>query len=152
MTIALESLSPALQTLVQDAKRLYSQHHGSSAAIFCTVAPGRVNLIGEHTDYTGGFVLPLAIDFGTVVYGSGAIVEGETTTGSVIELISSMAPDKVEKLTIDMTSIPSLLLPITTTGPTMSWVLLHSIFRTCHKVPPCPSRLPSLAMYISEEA
>ncbi len=30
-------------------------------------APGRVNLIGEHTDYNDGFVLPCAIDYQTVV-------------------------------------------------------------------------------------
>src|SRR3982751_5670459 len=30
-------------------------------------APGRVNLIGEHTDYNDGFVLPLAIDLECVV-------------------------------------------------------------------------------------
>ena len=34
-------------------------------------APGRVNLIGEHTDYNDGFVLPCAINYGTAVVLSG---------------------------------------------------------------------------------
>jgi galactokinase len=37
--------------------------YGTSPEIFR--APGRVNLIGEHTDYNDGFVMPAAIDFST---------------------------------------------------------------------------------------
>ena len=41
---------------------------GFDAAPSCVVhAPGRVNLIGEHTDYNDGFVLPCAIDYHTLV-------------------------------------------------------------------------------------
>jgi galactokinase len=39
-------------------------------------APGRINLIGEHTDYNGGFVMPCAIDLGIWVVGR--IVDGES--------------------------------------------------------------------------
>ena len=43
----------------------FQQLFGKSSRIFR--APGRVNLIGEHTDYNDGFVMPAAIDFYTLV-------------------------------------------------------------------------------------
>eukprot|EP00545_Synedropsis_sp_CCMP1620_P007495 CAMPEP_0119005926 /NCGR_PEP_ID=MMETSP1176-20130426/2010_1 /TAXON_ID=265551 /ORGANISM="Synedropsis recta cf, Strain CCMP1620" /LENGTH=434 /DNA_ID=CAMNT_0006957785 /DNA_START=41 /DNA_END=1345 /DNA_ORIENTATION=+ len=99
--------SPALQTLVKDAKALYEEKFGSSnGGAYCTVAPGRVNLIGEHTDYTGGFVLPLAIDYSTVVYGSGSVIVSNNNTTSTIELVSKLAPDKVETKTISLDTKP----------------------------------------------
>ncbi len=42
----------------------------SAAPTLAVQAPGRVNLIGEHTDYNDGFVLPCAIDYRTVICGS----------------------------------------------------------------------------------
>lgn len=49
---------------LQDIKNEFEKHYGSSdyRTFF---APGRVNLIGEHTDYNGGYVFPCALDFGT---------------------------------------------------------------------------------------
>jgi galactokinase len=45
-------------------RTLHLARFKAEPAIF--VAPGRVNLIGEHTDYAEGFVMPVAIDFATL--------------------------------------------------------------------------------------
>ena len=46
-------------------RREFEERYGRAPRLFR--APGRVNLIGEHTDYNGGFVLPMAIDRETIV-------------------------------------------------------------------------------------
>jgi galactokinase len=38
-------------------------------SLITAIAPGRVNIIGDHTDYTGGLVLPMAINLATTIVG-----------------------------------------------------------------------------------
>ena len=45
----------------------FEEIYGSSEDAKVYFAPGRVNLIGEHTDYNGGHVLPCALSIGTYV-------------------------------------------------------------------------------------
>jgi galactokinase len=48
----------------EQALQLLLQRFGEVGRVFA--APARVNLIGEHTDYTSGLVMPMAIGFGTL--------------------------------------------------------------------------------------
>ena len=49
---------------ISELKNAFKEAYGVDAdAVY--FSPGRVNLIGEHTDYNGGFVFPCALSFGT---------------------------------------------------------------------------------------
>ena len=50
---------------VQELKDKFKELFGGDGDIHAYFAPGRVNLIGEHTDYNGGHVFPCALTIGT---------------------------------------------------------------------------------------
>ena len=47
---------------VEELARTFARTFGVRQGLRCARAPGRVNLIGEHTDYNGGYVLPMAVE------------------------------------------------------------------------------------------
>ena len=67
---------------------------------FTVIAPGRVNLIGEHTDYNDGFVLPLAIDRGLRIAvrrlaDPRAVLTSDRVAGAIeIDLAGPLAPGR----------------------------------------------------------
>ena len=73
-----------IATLVQAAVRAFTARFGGVPR-WLAVAPGRVNLIGDHTDYTGGFALPMAIDRHVVIAGAPAGVAPGPGSGSGAE-------------------------------------------------------------------
>ena len=53
-----------IKNLIESFEKLYGT---SSEKIRFFTAPGRVNLIGEHIDYCGGYVFPAALTLSTTV-------------------------------------------------------------------------------------
>lgn len=71
---------PKLNDVRVKALQSFTEKFGENANI-CVCAPGRVNLIGEHTDYNDGFVLPMALSMVTVI-------AGKATDNNICKIVS----------------------------------------------------------------
>ena len=87
----IEPIAPA--DGVARAKALFTAAYGSEPQ-GVWAAPGRVNLIGEHTDYNAGLCLPIALPHRTFI----ALAPREDTT---VRVVSDIAPDKVAQADLD---------------------------------------------------
>lgn len=66
---------------------------------FIVQAPGRVNLIGEHTDYNDGFVLPCAIDFQ-------ALVAVQQRDDRLVRVVSVDYQESLDEFSLDEPIVP----------------------------------------------
>ena len=78
-------------------QELFSEKYGHTPSVTAR-SPGRVNLIGEHTDYNEGFVLPIAVPFDTAIAASPEL-------SPIIRVIS----EGFGEIVFDLNEDPSLL-------------------------------------------
>jgi galactokinase len=83
----------------ESAKSQFAQVFGQSDQLHVVRAPGRVNLIGEHTDYNDGFVFPLAIE--PQVW---AVCRGREDGG--VRFASSAFPGQIAEWSVDKPITP----------------------------------------------
>jgi galactokinase len=86
------SQSEPLRTLIDKCSSDFLKRYGVRPD-WAAAAPGRVNLIGEHTDYNDGFVLPMAIE-------KYVVIAGRKVTGSNFRRVR-LASDAVQS-TVDI--------------------------------------------------
>ena len=100
-----------MQTLQTLVRQHFTERYGEGATLFGS--PGRINLIGEHTDYNGGFVFPGAVDKGIVA----AIRPSAEPRARIYSL------DMQEEVTFGFTEEEK---------PALSWA--HYIFGVCREM------------------
>jgi len=83
---------------VEELRARFTAHFGHAANVTLFRAPGRVNLIGEHTDYNLGFVLPTALEMACYV------VRGDADDGK----IRVYSAEKKEECAWDVADIAGL--------------------------------------------
>lgn len=129
----MDLLPPGTQTQRIEASSSAFERHHSRAPVAIGWAPGRINLIGEHTDYNGGLCLPVALPHATFV---AAAPRGDSRVRIVSEQeatswdadLDSTGPGRVSgwpafvagviwALRLDGVSLPGLDLSVTSSVP-----------------------------------
>nr|XP_027811523.1 galactokinase isoform X3 [Marmota flaviventris] len=95
---------PQVQELLAEARRAFREEFGAEPELAVS-APGRVNLIGEHTDYNQGLVLPMALELVTLLVGS------PRTDGLVSLLTTSKDADEPQRLQFPLPTVHRSLEP-----------------------------------------
>lgn len=76
-------------TIEELKKKFIEIYGGTQDDLRVFMAPGRVNLIGEHTDYNGGYVFPAALTMNTTII-------ARKRNDNLIKLCATDLPDRVE--------------------------------------------------------
>lgn len=94
----------ALSSLQSKTSDLFNSKFGAGPGLKAGYAPGRVNLIGEHTDYNNGYVFPMALA------NIGTIAVGRMTKKGEINIVSSadVSPNSFQykSVTTELGDIP----------------------------------------------
>src|SRR5689334_25396895 len=85
----MQTTTRSLPASAAAARELFQQRFGRAPTVIAS-APGRVNLIGEHTDYNGGEVLPIAIARRTWVAAASRVGERAPTLRAVSATLPGM--------------------------------------------------------------
>ncbi len=85
--------SSTTESMIVEAIALFREKYQSDPTV-AAFAPGRANLIGDHTDYNDGFVLPFALPYKTIIVAS-------KSTDAETKIYSTLMPDSPVSFKID---------------------------------------------------